>query len=1566
MSGTAALGDDTISTTSATGDASQSPTGIPFSNSTRMITRSSDIGTVPSGNDPSIPEAYHFEGTVNYGVWSFRIQHVLSSSGLFGYCVSPPSVPASPQEMIARSRVMCILINNAKNSGMKILKRYSEPYACWSYLKRRYESQSGPRKAHLVDKFFALRKTDSVTMDVHLTEVRNVADLLEEVNVVLPEEVIVYYALKNLPKDYDIVRRMLMGNTVLPSYEEMESILLSEEITIGLVNEDRTGEALAVHRDRNRRIPYRSGTSGQTSFTGYAGNTNRPNSTPTRGYTNSYSGSTSGPGERSTQVHTSGTSYQPRFKPRGPVRPRANIVCAFCLCEGHLDRECEIKALVDQLRDMEHRFEEKRRRARTGGQVHVVEETDEHIDGDVEPEEDYVSLDDTNNVEAYVLEVDNMPINPVDQALAVELNFIEEMPPSLSAWHLDSGATHHISGDQSMFSTMQHQRCSGVKSAGGHGHEVLGIGTVNVQFPNGKVQTVPQVLYSPTIRKNLLSVGLIADGNHSLEFLSEGCFIRNRFTREFIAYAAREDRQGLYKLQGDTITNAEVNTVTMERPSASEIWHKRLGHFNRDGLRRMIASNAVHGLPDLHIPDTPCASCFRGKQARTRIPKRATSRASAPLQLVHSDLCGPFRTPSLGGARYFISFVDDYSRFLWVSFLARKDEALDKFKQFHREAEAQYKQPVLTLRTDNGGEFTSRSFDTYCADHGIKRQLTVPYTPQQNGVAERRNRSLLDITRCLLIDKSLPNHLWAEAVRAACEILNVRSSKQTPDVTPTELLTGRKPSVSHLRVFGSTVFVHQHHPRQGKLDSHSTECILLSFDIRAKGYRCYEPGTRKVLVSRDVQILESSQLELPEPSPPTVSDPVLTSSTTASFSNNNATVIPEASPHLPESPLTFSVPTASPNHSSKATSSGSNRLDGAPLDFQSPRVLTYQRRGAPSMQPTGRQPCLAQDPESPISSPLGSPVPSSMPHRDLHQLDGQVPDLPDVLARPHASHDINGPALLPTPPRRSNRTRQAPRHLDAYIATLEADATSGLLPDDGEDLQFKDVCHDANWIAAMEAEYASILRNETWDLMPLPPGKRAITARWIYKLKPGSPGQPPRYKARLVARGFQQQQGIDYGETFAPVVRWETIRIISALAAHRHWIIRHLDVQTAFLNGIIKEEVYMQQPLGFVSAGREREVCKLKRALYGLRQSPRAWYHRIDVALHDKGLHRSQADSNLYILEHHGEIVLLILYVDDLYLTGSHPQLIHDLATSFMAEFAMTDLGAISKYLGVHFVHTSGGLLLHQEPYALSILAEFSFLDCRPSFIPLNEGLQLRRDTGTPPVDATMYKRLVGKLLYLTRTRPDISFATNQASRYMHEPQELHLAVVKGILRYLKRYPSYGIYYVNGEDTTLQGYSDANYAADLDDRISTSAYLFTLGSSPVSWNSKKQSSTARSSCESEYRALSLCAMEATWIRSLLSEIGCSSSIPTPIGVDNQSAIKLANNPVFHDRTKHFEVDWHFCRQKVQAGDISVEYISTTEQPADMLTKALGRSKFEAGRNRLSFKTPSEVLDSKIY
>ena len=496
----------------------------------------------------------------------------------------------------------------------------------------------------------------------------------------------------------------------------------------------------------------------------------------------------------------------------------------------------------------------------------------------------------------------------------------------------------------------------------------------------------------------------------------------------------------------------------------------------------------------------------------------------------------------------------------------------------------------------------------------------------------------------------------------------------------------------------------------------------------------------------------------------------------------------------------------------------------------------------------------------------------------------------------------------------------------------------------------------------MQAEMASIKSNRTWSLVPLPPGKKAISSKWVYKVKTGTPGHPTRYKARLVARGFEQKD--DFLETFAPVVRWETIRVLIAIAVHLNWPLHQLDVLTAFLNGILKEDVYMFQPTGFVIPGTEHLVCKLHKALYGLKQSPRAWYARLHAALLAWGLIQSLSDPNLYFAHEGTDTIALLVYVDDILLTGSNPKLIDRLKTYLQRSFKTNDLGPISRYLGVQFDRSDTGLHMHQRDYALSILRLFNMEDCKPSPTPLPEGLLLSKDSTTPPVDATLYRMLVGKLLFLTKTRPDLTQAVSVVSRFMHQPKEAHLQAAKHILRYVRRYPDLGLFFKQGEENRLHGYTDADYGQDIDDRISVGAYIFFLGNSPISWNSKKQSSTSRSSCESEYRALAQCSCEAVWIRRLLAELKILDDKPTYLYCDNQRSIKLSYNPVFHEKSKHFEIDYHYTRQKIENNTIKVEYIPSQEQPADILTKPLGRIKFENCRDRLYLRGQSVQAPTK--
>ena len=439
-------------------------------------------------------------------------------------------------------------------------------------------------------------------------------------------------------------------------------------------------------------------------------------------------------------------------------------------------------------------------------------------------------------------------------ACLVELNALETSQTA-SPWYLDSGATHHVSGDSSVFTEFRPTSGARVRTAGGQNHNVTGVGHVDIQTLPGTIKSIPSVLYTPGIMKNLLSVGCLADHNKTLVFKSIGCFIFDNTTLKLEAVAQRENSKGLYKLQGNSVKIApEVHLV--QRNSQANLWHKRLGHFHIRGIQRMLQFEAIKGMPEIQFSKHTCDSCQLGKHTRTKIPKETTHNASKILELIYSDVCGPFKVNSTGGARYFVTFIYDYSRRLWVYFISHKSQVLAKFQHFVQTVENITGQTVKALHTDNGGEYTSRAFQDFCASKGIIRELTPPHTPQRNGVAERRNRSLLDITRCLLLDQTLPAHLWGEAVQAASNILNLRSTKRHPDKTPSELFSGKKPSVAHLCIFGSPAFAHIPKPSRTKLEPRSEKCFLLSFDEHAKAYRCYRPSTRKVFISRDIYIDE--------------------------------------------------------------------------------------------------------------------------------------------------------------------------------------------------------------------------------------------------------------------------------------------------------------------------------------------------------------------------------------------------------------------------------------------------------------------------------------------------------------------------------------------------------------------------------------------------------------------------------------------------------------------------------------------------------------------------------------
>ncbi|GKV31748.1 hypothetical protein SLEP1_g40416 [Rubroshorea leprosula] len=499
---------------------------------------------------------------------------------------------------------------------------------------------------------------------------------------------------------------------------------------------------------------------------------------------------------------------------------------------------------------------------------------------------------------------------------------------------------------------------------------------------------------------------------------------------------------------------------------------------------------------------------------------------------------------------------------------------------------------------------------------------------------------------------------------------------------------------------------------------------------------------------------------------------------------------------------------------------------------------------------------------------------------------------------------------------------------------------------------FKQACNLPEWQRAMQEEFLALQRNHTWVLVSPPSGANIVGSKWVYRIKQRADGSIERYKARLVAQGYTQQPGIDYDETFSPVVKPVTIRTVLTLAISKSWPIHQLDVKNAFLNGYLSEPVYMSQPPGFVDPQYPDRVCLLQRALYGLKQAPRAWFQRFAAFLHSCGFVQAYSDCSMFLYRSNGMLAILLLYVDDIILTASTSSLLHRIISSLKQEFFMTDLGVINYFLGITASFNPDGLFLCQTKYIFDLLARTGMSDCNAAATPLSPRHKLAASDSPPYLDSTQYRSIVGALQYLTFTRPDIAFAVHQVCQYMHAPTENHFQAVKRILRYLKGSAHYGLQLFKGFSPSLHIYTDADWAGCLESRRSTSGYCLFFGKSLISWSSKKQNTVARSSAEAEYRAMANAVAEVVWVQQLLAELQVFLSSAPIVLCDNISAIYLGLNPIQHQRTKHIEIDIHFVRERVASRAILLQHVPSSLQCADIFTKALSSTAFCSQRSNL--------------
>lgn len=1029
---------------------------------------------------------------------------------------------------------------------------------------------------------------------------------------------------------------------------------------------------------------------------------------------------------------------------------------------------------------------------------------------------------------------DKKEIAKTDRALQVTSD--GENRNGSQKWYIDSGATTHMTFERENLMDFQCHMESKILVANNQRISGAGVGKTQVCTRLG-LKTISDIVYVPELRANLLSVSKMVGKGHSVVFHNEKCSIYDSddFDTKGEVVATATLKNGLYELDVE-----ECSLLTsVAGPNSQELWHKRLGHLNRASMQ-LLSNGMAEGVTYTNERGEQCQMCLLGKQTRQPFAKIGGKRATNILELIHTDLCGPMPVSSWNGARYIFVLVDDYTRKIFVYFLRSKSDVLKYFKEFQAFVENQTGLKIKKVRSDNGTEYCNEGFKNYFKVKGIEHQTTVRYTPQQNGVAERTNRTIVEKARCLLQEANMDQKMWAEAVNTAVYLKNRSPHKAVKDCTPEEKWSGRKINLKHLKVFGCIAHAHVPDQLRKKFDPKSKEYLFVGYDEHTKAYRLFDVGRPGHIVkSRDVVFFENK----------------------FTLKENSGSVV-------------------------------NGQTDVLNHDIQDDHTEDHI------------EPNPIPDQEEEVS----------VEDIDVCNSDSEADETQEEV-----------------PPRRSQRIRKEKTFPD-HVLYLVSEAASEEPTTVSEALNGSDA---EEWRKAMDEEYTSLLDNEVWSLVDRPDDQKVIQCKWVFQLKCGVNGEK-RYKARLVARGFTQQYGVDYTETFSPVVRNSTLRMLFAIAVSIDLKIEHIDVITAFLNSDLKERVFMTQPEGY---NQNNKVCLLNKAIYGLKQASRMWNLKVEQVLTGLGYEKSKYESCVYIKRIESTIVIVALYVDDFLLFYNNSKEIVKLKSVLSENFKLKDLGEVRKCLGlnININKSKQELRVNQKHYILYLLEKFGMLDVKPISTPIEPRLKLEK--GDHCDENIPYRCLIGSLMFLAvNSRPDIAFSVSYLSQFNTCYTNIHFQHAKRILRYLKGTIDQSLIFKKG-NLDIKGFCDADWGNNLIDGKSYTGYLFMLSEGAISWESKKQASVSLSSTEAEYVSICQATKEAIFLKGFLNEI-LNIDKAILLHNDSQSAQKLVFNPVFHNRTKHINVKYHFIREAVDRQEIFLKYISTNDMPADIFTKGL--------------------------
>ncbi|KAJ9532820.1 hypothetical protein QJQ45_010939 [Haematococcus lacustris] len=1629
----------------------------------------------------------------NWPIWSIRTEGLLVEAGLWSVVadgVTPlPTAPApnATQEEraayaveLARSRADSALDRKAKafiqrhvsNLHIFTVKSADSAQDAWETLESQFTESSVARQSQLQQQLSLLRMEPGESVARFYARLQQLLTELEACNCETSESTVVLAILAALPPEYESTVERLR-------YDQTSADLKVERIKRVLL----TKEADLLSKQMQQQLSTSS-----SSLWSYS------SPSDSRG-----AGSSGGQGGRGRfRLPQQQQQQQQQARAQSPdrssreVSSHAHLTCNYCAKPGHIMSEC-FTFDRDQRNRMRTLFSNSAgpsspgRRPSPGRSSSPAARASSPSRGRAQTPGRTAAQSPSRGASLFTCSTaaaaddDDDDLDDVlMQMVQPKLNFNSDL---YSPFCIDSRASQHILKDLQFFynyTPFAPDKHRPVRLAA-EGHRVWAVGSGSVFLSTKRGSWfLSHALYVPDSKQNFISVTAATDEGSNFLFRGDVCQIScNQFgsmlrvnahkvKNSYILAAVpmpdgpdtdSEQEQGarLYNVQQsalqpdpriklELLTNVAAPSANSTTSNSPQVWHQRLCHTSYDALARMQSADMVSGVPVTAAQfraaasdPAVCVGCVKGKQHKNVAfagPPPNAAPVTAPLGLIHMDVCGPMHARARDGSLYVATFLDEYTKLSVCVPISSKAQVPDTVRTVIEELETQSGYRCKAIRTDNGTEYVNSRMKEYCASKGIVHQHSAPYSPQQNGAAERLNRTIFEKARSIIHSADISLSFWAHAVKFANHVRCLLPVSGQP-LTPWEAFYGVKPDLSGLRVFGCRVWLHIPDHQRSKLQAKSVEGLFIGYEPGSKAYRVLVNGREtcsKDIVFDELSVLQPTRqqdqpaqpvflLPLP-PSPSTPSEPLTpaapaeggnslqqTSSSSSEDSGSISSISrPGSSAQRPQSRPLEGVDAHQDSSSSDSPPSeqepsqqvsltaryepGSHMWHQQQLELISklprPGIGRFSLRSMPLARETvGAQPAAASAaarPAAPSAAPAARPTTSAAaPTAARPAAPAAAPPAAPAAVRPSASAaaptaarpaapvtavarpaaaarpGLAQPALrvpliptsatarqaapavhpsMPMPPapdprpaspeapaapvprRNPSRERHRPerfRDSDLFAMSV-SDSPVNDTPTVAEALAgpMADL-----WIEAMNAELASLHANQTWCLEERPANARVLPTKWVLKVKRDAAGNIEKLKARLVAKGFYQQSGVDVGDVYAPVSKHTTLRTLLAKAAAEDMEIHQLDFETAFLNGKLEpgEVIYVQQPEGF-EEGSTNTVCRLQKALYGLRQAPRAWHARLCEELLSMGFKASEADPALFTLQLSTGMVYLLVYVDDCLLCtqqGDTAGLAH-VKKQLSSAFKLKDLGEARWFLGMQLTRDSaeGTIKLDHHKFIQELVTANSKSAAHSKPLPMAPAVKLVREGDALDTTLHHYSALVGSLLYLTCcTRPDIAFAVGALARHMSAPTKQHWAAACSVLCYLKGTADQGLMF--GGVSGLQGFSDADYAGDKDTARSTTGYIFTLNGGAISWSSRLQPTVAMSTAEAEYMAASSAAKEALWLRKLMRDLQLDASC-VHLGCDNKAAIQLLHNPMATSRAKHIDVHHHFVRERISRGE----------------------------------------------